>query len=357
VQDLVADGHEVTVATTDVLDERRRTGGEQHAGVDGFEVLRFPNVSHRLAAQFNAYAPRGMRAWLEANVVRFDLALLQDFYSAVSVMTARAAGRASVPYVLQPLGTLSPARERGRPMVKRAFLRLWGRETVRGAASLMYVGEHEAADFLAAGAARDRLVRMPLPLDLPEPADGGKPAEPTVVFVGRLHPIKGIDRLIEAVAIARRSFPDIRLEIVGPGDRYRTVLEALVRRLDAGQSVVFHGFVEQAEKLRIVRGAHVSALLSRSEGLPMAALEALACGTPVVLSRGCHLDEIQGVAGVVVGDSAGEAAAGLVKVLSDEQVREKLARGAVGFAQSFRRENVMPEMIRVLEGIVGAGGH
>jgi glycosyltransferase involved in cell wall biosynthesis len=292
-----------------------------------------------------------MAAWLASNIDRFDIALLEDFYSAISVMTARAAVRAGVPYVLQPLGTLSHAPERGRPVVKRLFLELWGKRTVREAAALMYVGEHEAADFLAAGGSRARVVRMPLPLDLPDSAGGAKAPHPTVAFVGRLHQIKGIDCLIEAVAIARQQIPDIRLDIVGPGDRYRRVLEATVDRLNMRQTVAFHGFVESVEKLRVLRGAHVSALLSKSEGLPMAALEAMACGTPVVLSRGCHLDEVQGTAGLVVGDSADEAAAALARVLTDDQLRARLARGAAEFAWGFRRENVMPEMIRVLEGL------
>ena len=68
----------------------------------------------------------------------------------------------------------------------------------------------------------------------------------------------------------------------------------------------FRGFVELPEKLRVLESAHAFALLSYSEGLPMAALEAMAAGTPVVLSQGCHLPEVDGVAGVVVGDDVDE---------------------------------------------------
>jgi glycosyltransferase involved in cell wall biosynthesis len=357
VKDLVGSGHEVVVATTDVLDEERRMPPAPGAAetLDGAEIVRFPNVSHRLAAELNSYAPRGLRSWLAAHINRFEVVLLHDFYSAVSVMSARAAARAGVPYVLQPLGTLSPARERGRPLVKRTFMTLWGRETVRGAAAFFYLGEHEAADFVAAGGPRDRLVAMPPPLELPGPLDTSLPDRPTIGFVGRLHPIKGIDRLIEAVAIARRQIPDIQLEIAGPGDRYRRVLEALVRRLGVADAVDFKGFVNGTEKLRILGSTHVSALLSHSEGLPMAALEAMACGTPVVLSRGCYLEEVHGVGGLVVGDTAAEAADGLVALLSDDEMRQRLGAGAMQFAQRYRREHVMPEMIRALEGISAAG--
>jgi glycosyltransferase involved in cell wall biosynthesis len=351
VAGVLASGHAVTVATTDVLDERGRVALDAPAQPEGAEVLRFPNVSHGLAARMNAYAPRGLRAWLAGNIHRFDIVLLLDIYSAVSVMAARAAERAAVPFVLQPLGTLSPARERGRPLVKRAFLTFWGRHTVRTATALMHVGEHEAEDFLLAGGRPERLVHMPLPLDLPAANDGPKAAEPTIAFVGRLHPIKRVDRLIEAVAIARTDVPGIRLEIVGPGERYRQYLEALAQRLGVADVVIFHGFVEVEEKLRVLHRAHVSALLSRSEGLPIAALEAMACGTPVVLSHGCHLDEVNGRAGLVVSESSAEAATALTRLLSDERLAERLAGGAARFAQEFRRETVMPEMTRTLHSI------
>ena len=219
----------------------------------------------------------------------------------------------------------------------------------------MYLAQHEADDFLAAGGSLEQLVEMPLPLDLPPPKDAPEFQHPTVAFVGRLHPIKGIDRLIEAVAIARRQVPDIRLEIVGPGDRYRQRLEGLARRLGVADAVTFHGFVAVPEKLRVLRRAHVSALLSRSEGLPVAALEAMACRTPVVLSRGCHLDEVQDRAGLVVSGSPEAAAAAVVTLLTDENLRGDLASGAFEFARRFRREEVMPHMIGALERVARSG--
>jgi glycosyltransferase involved in cell wall biosynthesis len=299
-----------------------------------------------------------LRRWIAGNIGRFDIVLLHDVYSAVSVISARAAARAGVPFALQPLGTLSAARERGRPVVKRVFLTLWGRRTVRSAAALLYLAEHEAQDFLAAGAPRDRLLHMPLPLELPSPTGAHTSERPTVAFVGRLHPIKCVDRLIEAIAIAREEVPDVRLEIVGPGDRHRQTLARQAARLGLDNTVVFHGYVDPSEKLRILRRAHVSALLSRSEGLPMAVLEAMACGIPVVLSHGCHLDEVQARAGFVVPDSAQDAATALVRLLRDSDLRSRLGEGAAAFADRFRCELVMPEMVGALERIAaGGGGH
>ena len=347
VEDAVAAGHEVSVVTTDVLDEHERIAPGT-PGTDGAEVVRRPNVSHRLAAGVNLYLPRGMRGWLRENVGRFDVVLLHDVYSAVSVMAARAARDAGVPFALQPLGTLSPAAERGRPLAKQAFLRLWGNRTIATAGRLFHATEDERRDFLDAGAPADRLTLMPLPLDLPEGVDLPETAVPTVTYVGRLHELKGIDVLIDAVALARRDVPELRLVIVGPGERYGRQLREQADRLGLGDAVELAGFVSVEEKLRRLAEAHVSSLLSRSEGLPMGALEAMACGTPVVLSPGCHLPEVDGRAGIVAERTAEAAAAALVRLLRDDELRRRLGTGGREFAAGFRRETVMPHMLQVL---------
>ena len=349
-----AAGHEVTVATTDVLDEHARISREHPpAGPDGVEVVRFPNRSHRAAAGANLYLPRGYRRWLRDHAGRFDLVLLQDVYSAVSVGGARAAERAGVPYVLQPLGTLSPAPERGRPLAKRAFLRLWGDRTVARAAALIHSGAAEREEFLAVGAPADRLLALPLPLDLPEPQDAPLAADPTVVFVGRLHAIKRVDALVEAVALARREAPGLRLEVAGPGERLQREYEALADRLGIGDAVRFHGFVSPEEKLRLLRTAHLGALLSAGEGLPMAALETLACGTPMVLSEGCHMPDADDVAAIVCDGSPRAAADAIARIAGDPALRARLSAGAAGFARGYRREVVMPQMIDALERLAG----
>ncbi len=351
VTDALAAGHEVTVVTTDVLDEHSRLPAGAPSEPPGATVVRFPNVSHRLAAGVNGYLPRGYRRWLRRHIAEFDVALLHDVYSAVSVGAARAAKAAGVPFALQPLGTLSPASERGRPLAKRAFLALFAKRTLRDATGLIHSSAAERQDFLDVGAEEAKLVRLPLPLELPRLTGAELATQPTVAYVGRLHEIKGIDRLIRAVALAAGRVDGLRLVIVGPGERYQRGLEALVAELGAGEIVEFRGFVPLDEKFRVLESAHAFALLSRSEGLPMAALEAMAAGTPVVLSEGCHLPEVHDRAGLVVPGGPEDTAEAIVTLLGDEQRRLALGDGARAFAEEFRREVVMPRMLEYLESI------
>ena len=328
VKGALAAGHEVTVVTTDVLDLRSRAPADTPAEPVGARVLRFPNVSQRLAAA-NLPQPRGLRKWLSQHVREFDVVLVLDVYSSVSVLGARAAASAGVPYVLEALGTLPATRERGR--------------------ALLYLSEIERDEYLAAGAEPGRLHPMPPPLDLPDPGEVPRAEAPTVVYLGQLHPIKRIDVLIEAFAQVRRAMPAARLEVIGAPSSHGKALQEQAIRLGLGDSVVFRGLIPEAEKGRALASAHVLALLSASEGLPVTPLEALACGTPVVLSPGCGLPQVDGVAGIVCDGSAAGAAEALLTLLRDPARAQALGEAGRTFAAGYRREKVVPELVALLE--------
>jgi glycosyltransferase involved in cell wall biosynthesis len=344
----LAAGHEVTVATTDVLDLRSRVPADASAEPPGARVLRFPNVSQRLTAA-NMPQPRGLRRWLREHVREFDMVLLLDVYSSVSVLGARAAARAGVPYVLEALGTLPATRERGRALPKRAFLALWGRRTVREAAACLYLSDIERREYLAQGAEESRLHPMPPPLDLPEPDETPRAEVPTVLYLGQLHPIKRIDVLIDAFARVHGELRDARLEVIGAPSSHGEALREQAARLGLGDSVAFRGLIPEGEKAGALGSAHVFALLSASEGLPITPLEALACGTPVVLSPGCGLPQVDGVGGIVCDGTAADAADALLALLRDPERARQLGKAGRRLAAGYRREKVVPELVALLE--------
>ena len=345
VEGVLEAGHDVTVATTDLLDSHSRVPRDAPAEPAGVQVLRFPNLSQRLAAS-HAPLPRGLRAWLRAHTREFDVVLVQDVYSSLSVLGARAAVRAGVPYVLQAYGTLPTSHERGRAAVKRAFLALWARRTVREAAACLYLSESERREYLAQGADSARLHPVPPSLDISSPDNVPRSSEPSVVYLGRLHPIKRIDVLLDAFARVRAELPDATLEVIGAPTAHGEELRAR-----AGEGVSFRGLIPEKEKSRALGSAHVFALLSASEGLPIAPLEALACGTPVVLSPGCGLPQVDGVAGIVCDGSAAGAAEALLTLLRDPARAEALGAAGRTFASAYRREKVVPALVALLEGV------
>jgi glycosyltransferase involved in cell wall biosynthesis len=107
------------------------------------------------------------------------------------------------------------------------------------------------------------------------------PGAPALISVGRLAHLKGYDLLLPAIDRLRASHPGIHLTIIGEGPE-RSRLEALVAQLELGRHVTLTGF--SPEPLPAVHAADLFVLTSRYEAFPNAALEALACGTPVVLT-------------------------------------------------------------------------
>ncbi len=171
-----------------------------------------------------------------------------------------------------------------------------------------------------------------------EAAAPPRPLEPatTLVAVGRLAPVKGFDILVEALAVARvKSSAAARLVLIGEGPE-REALEARAERLGIGHAVEFAGRLGPAALRERLRAADLFVMPSRSEGMPLALLEAMAAGTPALASRVGGVPRVAGDCAVLVEPENPDALANaLVSLLADRPLRERLARKARIRAQDF----------------------
>ena len=115
-------------------------------------------------------------------------------------------------------------------------------------------------------------------------------SDPSFLYIGRLKRYKRVDLAIRAVAAVRSMGHTVRLDIAGDGDD-RSRLERLASRLGVADGVRFLGFVSEAEKVELLRGAWATVLLSPKEGWGITNVEAAACGTPAVASDSPGLRE------------------------------------------------------------------
>ena len=149
----------------------------------------------------------------------------------------------------------------------------------------------------------------------------------TIIFVGRLHPVKGVQYLIEAMAIVHQQMPDVKLVIVGDGVQ-RSMLEELTERLNLNDCIQFAGQVSQESIPRLMHQADVFVLSSLSEGLPVVILEAMAAGLPIVATKVGGIPDIveEGVNGYLVNaKSSEEIADRLLIFLQNDEMREEIA--------------------------------
>jgi glycosyltransferase involved in cell wall biosynthesis len=177
---------------------------------------------------------------------------------------------------------------------------------------------------------------------------------PTVLYAGRIKRYKSVDVILRAMPEVIARIPDARLAVVGAGDNLGD-LARLARGLGIEDRVIFTGFVSTAEKVDWMRRSHVIVNPSPREGWGLTNIEAGACGTPAVASDADGLrDSVRdGVTGLLFpyGDHSALAER-LVRVLSDETLRNELSRNAVEWARTFTWENAARETMEIVDGIV-----
>lgn len=158
-----------------------------------------------------------------------------------------------------------------------------------------------------------------------------EPAEPTLVFMGRIDPLKDLHTLIRAFAVIRKKLPDARLRIFGGvpegNESYLRSCEELVAELHLEDSAIFEGRV--STPVDAYHAGHVVALTSISEGFPYTVVEAMACGRPVVCTNVGGVSEAVADAGFVVAPRDHLAVAeSAIRLLTDGPLRRRLGTAA-----------------------------
>jgi glycosyltransferase involved in cell wall biosynthesis len=319
-------GHRVTVCTTDVCDaqsrlgpvtSRRRAWPPQSTG-DGVTLRVFPNVSNRLAYRYQAFAPLGLAAFMRDHAGDFDVAHLHACRNLPGAIAARYLRERRVPYVLAPNGT-APMIER-RQLLKRGFDALYGRQMAAAAARIVAVSTAEQRQLEGLGFDPGAIRLIPNPLDLSEfeaPIGAGAFRRsqaldgPLVLFLGKVTPRKRLDVLVRG--FARLAEDAATLVIAGNDMGGIETARAMARELGVADRVRFTGLLTGRSRLEALTDADLVVYPSEHEIFGLVPLEAIVCGTPVIVAgdSGCA-EVIRSTGGgdiVPVGDDAALAAA------------------------------------------------
>ncbi|MCY4063136.1 MAG: glycosyltransferase [Chloroflexi bacterium] len=340
---LVQRGHEVTILTTDALDQQGRRMAAPEETIDGVRVLRRPNVLPWLRGGANLSTPRSMKRTAEAILPEIDILHTHEFRTLENLLVTPVAQGLDVPIALSPHGTLNLQTGRGR--LKTVWDRLLSpviAQRIDHVIALTEAERMEAETLWKSFGTRQKPTRfsvIPNGVDL-GPFNKSELAKdfrarfrldeaPTVLFMGRLQERKRVDVLIKAFIAA--DVADARLLIVGPDEG---MLPALMKLAGGDPRIVFTGYLEGSGRLGALAASAVFALPATGEGQPIAALEAMAAGLPVLLSPGCNLDDVEEAgAGFVVEQTVAAFADGLRKLLRDEGLRRKMGQRARRLAE------------------------
>ncbi len=278
-------GVETLLATTDA-DGRGRLPVSTHEELDyqGASVVFFP----RLPGEALKASP-ALSWWLRRNVSRFDLVHVHSVFSAPSLSAGRAARSAGIPYIVRPLGQLDRWSLVQHSLRKRLFLSLGARAFVERATAIHWTDEAERSQAPEFAAHRRGFV---VPLGVEEGLFGSTASSTdrakVVLFLSRLHPKKNLEVLIKAFEVLGERAAGWRLVIAGAGDT--SYVESLKRLAARGRaSVDFVGWLSGEEKRKVLHEAALFVLPSRQENFGIAVAEAMASGTPVIVSEAVAL--------------------------------------------------------------------
>jgi poly(glycerol-phosphate) alpha-glucosyltransferase len=272
------------------------------------------------------------------SIADFDFVHVHGVWNFPSWWSMRTAIHAGVPFMVAPHGSFEPwamrrngrrkgiyAREVELPLMNRAWaihaLSLTERDQVKalGLAAPVEVLPN-GVDLSWFGCAGLDLRRF------------GVPAETrTLLSLSRLHPKKGIDVLIRGFAQFAKVVPNVHLLIAGSdqNDGYAGILRDLVNTNELGARVQFIGEIFAPAKYELLRAVDAFPLISHSEGLPIAVLEAMGASLPVIITPGCNLPEVAtSGAGLVVDPDASEVTRALHAVFGDGAAAARMITAA-----------------------------
>lgn len=301
-------GHDVTIITTDFEYDL-----DYAQSLENVEVISFRRVAN---LGFFLYTPE-MKKWLRSNISKYDIVHLHNFRSYQNNSVCRYAQKYRIPYVLQPHGSLPRIIE--KQGLKRIYDVVWGSWILKDASKIVAVSRTEAEQFQQAGIPDEKIAVIPNGFnvmsftDLPPVGQFreqyGIREKHIILYVGRIHKLKGLDFLIRAFHSFVQSWAgdDVALVIVGPDDGYRSVLSDLVNRLGLSDRVRFVDYISPVGVA--YRDADVLVYPSVYEIFGLVPFEALLCGTPVIVTDDCGCGELIEEAGcgylVRYGDVAG----------------------------------------------------
>jgi len=300
---------------------------------NGVQAIYLPTWWRYRALSWNPAVQRYCRARLQA----FDVVHIFGLYDLLGPAVAGACRVRKIPYVLEPIGMFVPIV---RNFLLKAFYHfVWGRRLFEGASTVIATSDQEAKELVAGGVPGEKIVLrrngVEIPASWPEPGSfrrnrGISQDSKLILFLGRLSAKKSPDLLLEAFARLPGELEGKPLQLVfaGPDEGMTAQLEQMASKLGVRARIQFVGAIFGGNKWAAYRDADVFVLPSQNENFGNTAAEAVAAGTPVIVTEQCGIAPLlANEAGLAVRHDSAALSEALGRILGTEETRARLAAG------------------------------
>lgn len=300
-RELVRQGHQVTVWTTQAPEGQNDSPLHQSIDMGGVEVIYHRNLAGGF--WFDEHMVRSV-----VHIERYDLVHVAAFWQAFGWPALYAAHRKGIPTVISPRGSLVMVHNQAREAWKhRAMYWLHNHRALNRASAIHFTAAIERQDAVDLGL-RSPMFRVANALAnedfraLPDRESwrqrlGVKEDQPLILFLGRLDRRKALDVLIEAFHQSQVGKDRAQLLLAGPDDGVEAALRDQVSALGLASRVRFLGLVDAEVRAGLFSASDLCTLTSHAENFGNAAGEAMSAGLPVIVSQTCgiaeHIEEYQ----------------------------------------------------------------
>ncbi len=364
---LVRKGVDLTTYTTNVGLEGEVPVNKE-VNVDGvkvtyFKYTKFFEFTGATGWQFSLH----MFSSLRRNLKLFDLVHVPAIWNFPTAATCYHSKKYAKPYIISPHGALDPYTINKKSWKKRPYYLLFSRRHLNNAKAIHYLTEFEMRRCHQALGMLNLPVVVPNGVDLQEfdnlpnkrvlreryPFLKNKIV---ILFLGRIHWIKGLDILLKAIKTIATKRDDVHLFIVGNDEGgFEVKVRQWVKELGLETFVTFTGLLSGREKLEVLSGSDIFALPSSSEGFSMAILEAMACRLPVIITHECHFPEVSSSqAGIAVDPNTEQLAEALRRLIDYPELRRRMGENARDLVEErYTWDKVAGQMKQIYDEILG----
>jgi len=325
----------------------------------GFLSNTFPSFSTRWKTVIKDMLPR------------IDLVHVHGMFDHYTYVTSRLSKQK--PIIISPRGSImNDALSTNRYVRKYLYLNSIGKSIIRKASAIHLVNQYEKEEFLNVFKAnskefKDKILVIPNGINLEEfknlpPVGSFKQKysllrdKKYIIFLGRINVIKGLDILVESFKKLAAIYDDLYLVIVGPDNKgYEKRVKKWLNDAGLLGRSVFTGMLTGRDKLEAFVDAEVFVLPSYSENFGMAAVEAMACGIPVVISNkvGIQKEIKENKAGIVVETDPESLFDGIKTLLDNKELRREFAKNGEKLLEEYYNiDKVADMMIKAYEDIL-----